>query len=64
VPAAVLAIALGYVSLTLAKIPAAVAGLALEGIAGTVKSLGGLRLADIRVPTPGAAALVFPAWRF
>jgi competence protein ComEC len=58
-PAAVLAIGLGYVSLTLAKIPAAVAGVALNGIAGTVKSLGGLRLADIRVPTPGVAALVF-----
>src|SRR5437660_5212093 len=50
-PTAVIAIAVSYVSLTLAKIPAAIAGIALQGIAGTVKGLGGLQLADIRVPT-------------
>ena len=48
-PAAVIAIAGSYVSLTLAKIPAAIAGIALQGIAGTVKWLGGLQLADIPV---------------
>jgi competence protein ComEC len=58
-PAAVLAIASSYISPWLAKVPAAIAGLALEGIAGTVKALGGLRLADIRVPTPSVAAIVF-----
>jgi competence protein ComEC len=58
-PAAVLAIEVSYVSLSLAKIPAAVAGFALEGIAGTVKWLGGLRLADVRVATPDLAAIVF-----
>jgi competence protein ComEC len=42
-PAAVLAIGVSYVSLWLAKIPAAIAGFALEGIAGTVKWLGGWR---------------------
>jgi len=42
-PTAVLAIFVSYISLALAKIPAAVAGFALEGIAGTVKWLGGLR---------------------
>ena len=58
-PAAVLAIGVSYVSLWLAKIPAAIAGFALEGIAGTVKWLGGLRLADVRVATPDLAAIVF-----
>jgi competence protein ComEC len=58
-PAAVLAIGVSYFSLWLAKIPAAVAGFALEGIAGTVKWLGGLRLADVRVATPHLAAVVF-----
>jgi competence protein ComEC len=60
-PAAVIAIAVSYVSLTLAKIPAAIAGIALQGIAGTVKWLGGLQLADIPVPTPSIAAIAFAA---
>jgi len=51
-PAAVLAICLSYMSLAIAKIPAVVAAFALEGIAGTVKWLGGMRLADVRVATP------------
>ncbi len=58
-PAAVLAIGVSYVSLWLAKIPAAIAGFALEGIAGTVKWPGGLRVADVRVATPDLAAVVF-----
>jgi len=57
-PAAVLAIFVSYISLALAKIPAAIAGFALQGIAGTVRWLGGLRLADIRVPTPGTAVII------
>src|SRR5436190_1435769 len=60
-PSAVLALVLGYVSLLLAKIPALVAGAALEGIAGTVHWLGGLRIADARVPTPGMAVIVLAA---
>ena len=60
-PSAVLALVLGYVSLLLAKIPALIAGAALEGIAGTVHWLGGLRIADTRVPTPGMAVIVFAA---
>jgi competence protein ComEC len=60
-PAAVLAIGVSYVSLWLAKIPAAVAGFALQGIAGTVRWLGGMRLADIRVATPTVAVVVFAA---
>ena len=54
-----LAIGVSYVSLWLAKIPAAIAGFALQGIAGTVKWLGGMRLADVRVATPTLAAIVF-----
>lgn len=58
-PAAVCAICMGYVSLTIAKVPAIVAGFALQGIAGTVKWLGGMRLADIRVSTPSFSAIFF-----
>lgn len=65
-PMAALAVGLSYISTSLAKIPAWIAGWAVEGIAGTVRWLSGLALADARVPTPGfllilaaAAALVF-----
>jgi competence protein ComEC len=58
-PAAVCAIGMSYLSLTIAKAPAAVAGFALQGIAGTVKWLGGMRLADIRVATPSLSAIIF-----
>jgi len=58
-PAAVCAICTSYVSLTIAKVPAIVAGFALQGIAGTVKWLGGMRLADIRVSTPSFSAIFF-----
>lgn len=60
-PAAVSAMALGYISQTLAKLPVLVAGGALEGIAGTVRWLGGLRVADLRVPTPGTALILLSA---
>jgi competence protein ComEC len=61
-PAAVLAIAASYVSFWLAKIPAALAGFALSAIAETVHWLGGMRIADIRVATPGEAAIVISAF--
>ncbi len=60
-PAAVAAMALGYVSHALARIPVLIAGFALEGIAGTVRWLGGLRIADLRVPTPGTAVILLSA---
>ncbi len=60
-PAAVLAVALSYISFSLAKIPAALAGFALSGIAQTVHWLGGMRIADVRVPTPGIALILFSA---
>jgi competence protein ComEC len=51
-PTALAALALSCLSLALAKIPAFVTALALHGIVGTVHGLGGMRLADLRVPTP------------
>ena len=51
-PAAVAAVGLGYISVWLARIPAIVSSAALAAITGTVRGLGGLRLADLRVPTP------------
>jgi len=60
-PAAVTAMGLGYVSHALAKIPVLIAGFALEGIAGTVRWLGGLRVADLRVPTPGTIVILLSA---
>jgi hypothetical protein len=44
-----------------ARIPALIAGMALEGIAGTVRWLGGLRVADVRVPTPGLPVIFLNA---
>ena len=56
-PAAAAAVGLGYISSALAKPAIWISGLALEGIAGTVHSLGGAHLAgtsiaDMRVAMP------------
>lgn len=51
-PAAVAAVGLGYASSVLARLPAFVAGLAVEAITGTVRHLDGMNAADVRVPTP------------
>jgi competence protein ComEC len=56
-PAAATAVGLGYISTTLAKPAIWISGLALEGIVGTVHSLGGTHLAgtsiaDMRVAMP------------
>jgi competence protein ComEC len=56
-PAAVASLALGYISPWLAKLPVLVTTLALEGITGTIQGLGGLRLADLRIPMPSAAMM-------
>jgi competence protein ComEC len=68
-PAAVLALALGYVSLWLAKLPVLIATVALNGITGTIQGLGGLHLADLRVGMPSAvmitlavASLILAMW--
>lgn len=57
-PCAVLAVAFSFISIWLAKLPAALAGLALSGIAQTVHWLGGVRIADVRVPTPSVSAIL------
>ena len=51
-PAAIVAISLGYISPLLAKLPALLTTFALQAITGTVHGLGVLRLADLRVATP------------
>jgi competence protein ComEC len=60
-PAAVLAVGLGYISPLLAKIPALVTSATLEAIAGTVHGLGGMRLADLRVATPSIIMMAVAA---
>jgi competence protein ComEC len=60
-PAAVAALALGYISPLLAKIPALITSATLEAIAGTVHGLGGLRLADLRIATPSIAMMAAAA---
>ena len=64
-PAAVAALGVGYVAPIFAKLPAIVTSVALSCITGTVRGLGGLRLADLRVAMPSlllstlaAAALI------
>jgi len=57
-PAAVLAVSLAYISPILAKIPALVAGITLEIIAGTVRGLGALRIADARAAMPALTVIV------
>ena len=60
-PAALAALALSCISLTVAKIPAFLTTLALHGIVGAVHGLGGMRLADLRVPTPSTPMIAFAA---
>ena len=62
-PAAIAAMALGYASVALAKVPVLIAGAALEGIAGTVHRLGGAHVADLRVPTPGTVVILLSVFR-
>jgi competence protein ComEC len=57
-PAAIATISLGFISLTLARIPALLTAFALEAITGTVRGLGNLRLADLRVATPSFAMMI------
>jgi competence protein ComEC len=57
-PAAVLALGLGYLSPWLAKLPVSATTIALNGITGTIQGLGGLHLADLRVGMPSAFVIV------
>jgi competence protein ComEC len=58
IPAAALAVVCSYISLPLAHLPAAVATFALQGIVGTVHTVGGVHLADLRVPTPSGLLIL------
>jgi competence protein ComEC len=58
-PAAVAAVAIGFVSLLAAKIPALIASIALQIISGTVSWLGTFRVADTRVATPALITILF-----
>jgi competence protein ComEC len=60
-PTAALALGLSYVWLPLAKLPALLAAASLHGITGTVRGLGGLRIADYRVPMPETSTIVIGA---
>ncbi len=60
-PAASLAVALSYLSPVLAKLPALAAAWSLDGITESVRLLGGLRAADVRVATPVLAAALAAA---
>jgi competence protein ComEC len=68
-PAAAAALGLGFISPWLARIPVLLTAFAVDGITGTVRGLGNLRLADLRVAMPSsiiitlsAAALVLALW--
>jgi competence protein ComEC len=54
-PAAALSVMLSYVSMSLAHISTAFTGLVLHAIIGTVRGVGAVHLADLRVPTPSHA---------
>jgi competence protein ComEC len=58
-PAAVLAVVLSYVSLTVAHLPAAVAGYALALLTGAIRLIGHFRIADLRLPMPALGVCVF-----
>jgi competence protein ComEC len=60
-PAAITTLLVGSISPALAKIPALLTTLAIDGIVGGVHGLGRLRLADLRVPTPSMAMIAFAA---
>lgn len=60
-PFSALAVALAYLSLSLARLPALIAGLALQGITGTIHVVGRLQLADLRVATPNTEIAVAAA---
>jgi len=57
-PSTVAALALGYVSHWLVGVPVLLTTLALHGITGTVRGLGGWQLADLRVAMPSTMVIV------
>jgi competence protein ComEC len=57
-PCAALAIALSYVSLWIAYVPAALTTYSLDLLTGAVQLVGHFRPSDVRVPTPSAATCI------
>ena len=53
------AVAVSYGSITIAKLPATIAGVAIAATNGSVRWLGSLRMADARVANPSVAAFSF-----
>lgn len=60
-PAAIATLLFGCASPWLAKVPLLISTFALHGITGTVRGLGGFRLADLRVAMPSAAVIICAA---
>ena len=54
----IVALAISYVSISFARLPAMVAGLSVQAMAGSVRWLGAFKIADARVPTPGTALVL------
>jgi competence protein ComEC len=63
-PAAVLAVALSYVSMWLAYVPAMISVYALDALTGTIRIIGHMRISDVRVPTPTLAVCCAAAAAF
>jgi competence protein ComEC len=57
-PAAVTALALGYLWPWIARIPVMLTALSLHAISGTVRGLGALQLAELRVAVPSVIMIV------
>ena len=51
-PAAVIGVAISYVSYSLAHVPAQIAGYSLSLLTGTIRTIGHWRIADVRLPMP------------
>lgn len=60
-PAAASAVALGYITPWLAKVPVLITTLALQGITGTVHEMSGMRASDLRVAMPSMTMVVLAA---
>ena len=61
-PSAVVAVALSYLAHWLAYVPGAIAGYSLAALTGTVRLVGHIRVADVRVPTPTLAVSLAAAF--
>jgi competence protein ComEC len=63
-PAAVLAVALSYISGWLAFVPALVTAYSLDLLTGTVRVIGRFRLSDVRLPAPSPVMCIVCACGF